>query len=784
MSALRNRTFSYSPAVQSLLPLFYAAWADRVLSPSEVKILREKVAKLAFLSDQDHQVLRRWADPAHPPTRDLFKFWEILIRDVSRVLPEGKSATLVDIGLALAARAEKVNGREERATDWSAPEVRTQLEALEERLGQIRLETYRQIFPHYDDQRQEVGERRQAGFDPLDMQALLDEPFSDLRQRMRLLLADPVFHYRTLREKEAYREQVLVWCKLLAEQGLGALSYPEEYGGTDDMGRYAAVFETLGYHDLSLTIKFGVQFGLFGGSVLALGTKRHHDRYMEAIGKLELPGCFAMTETGHGSNVRGLETTATYDPDTNEFIVHTPRLEAGKEYIGNALHGRMATVFAQLIVEGENHGVHAVLIPLRDEAGHVLPGIRVEDNGYKLGLNGVDNGRIWFDNVRVPRENLLNRFGEVSPEGIYGSPIENPSRRFFTMLGTLVGGRVCVPLAGLSAAKSGLAIAIKYALRRRQFAPSFNEPETLLLDYPSHQRRLLPHLAKAYGLHFGLRYLADRYVRRSEEDIREVETLAAGFKAYATWFTTETLQECREACGGKGYLAENRFADLKADTDIFTTFEGDNTVLMQLVAKGVLSDFRKEFNDEGLTAVLRHLSGRVATAIAERNPIAIRRTDTDHLLDSQFHLAAFRYRERNLLFSLAQRMRGWIREGLTSYEAFLRCQTHSLALAEAYVEHIVLAKFVEAVEEQENDRLRATLKRLCDLYALSTIERHKGWYLEQDYMSGAKSKAIRKLVDVLCGEVRKDTAALVEAFAIPEACLAAPIARSTPQPAV
>ena len=169
------------------------------------------------------------------------------------------------------------------------------------------------------------------------------------------------------------------------------------------------------------------------------------------------------------------------------------------------------------------------------------------------------------------------------------------------MLGTLVGGRVSVPKAGLSAAKSALAIAIKWATKRRQFGSSDTVPENILLDYPSHQRRLLPKLAKAYACHFGLEYLADRYVNHTEEDIREIETLAAGMKSYATWFATETIQECREACGGKGYLVENRFADLKADTEIFTTFEGDNTVLMQLVAKGVLSAFNENFHAEAVS---------------------------------------------------------------------------------------------------------------------------------------------------------------------------------------
>ena len=116
-----------------------------------------------------------------------------------------------------------------------------------------------------------------------------------------------------------------------------------------------------------------------------------------------------------------------------------------------------------------------------------------------------------------------------------------------------------------------------------------------------HQRRLLPLLARTYALHFAQAELVDDFVRvfggrrHDEHDRRALEAQAAGTKALGTWHATETIQMCREACGGAGYLAENRLATLKADTDVFTTFEGDNTVLLQLVAKGLLTDYRESF---------------------------------------------------------------------------------------------------------------------------------------------------------------------------------------------
>ncbi len=764
---------SYPPAVLSLIPLFYVGWADSILSPSEIKLIEERIQSLPFISKKDVQILKKWSDPSQPPSPELFKKWVRLMQSANAEIPDSERHTLIDVGLQMAKQSAQTADEQAWFTN---PETKQALEDIQTILGVDSIEQYRNIFSLEQRQSEHKEVVEQPSFSVDAMKTILDGDRIELKDKMRTLLSDPVFEYSTLRDKDAYRNQVLEWTQLLAKQGLGILSFPKAQGGQDDMEAYATVFEMLGYHDLSLAIKFGVQFGLFGGSILFLGTEEHHEKYLNDTGTTELLGCFAMTETGHGSNVRALQTTATYDPDTEEFIIHTPTEQDGKEYIGNAMHSTMASVFAQLIVNGENHGVHAVLVPLRDENHQLLEGVRVEDNGYKLGLNGVDNGRIWFNQVRVPRANLLNRYGRVSKEGEYSSPIENPGKRFFTMLGTLVGGRVCVPRAGLSATKSGLSIAIKHALKRRQFAPNPNEPETLLLDYPSHQARLMPLLAKAYAVHFGLAYLSDRFNNRSEADIREIETLAAGMKSYATWFTTEALQECREACGGKGYLSENRIGDLKADTDIFTTFEGDNTVLLQLVAKGLLSDFQKEFHDEGYRAVLRYLATQVTDTVSEYNPFFTRNTDSQHLLSTDFLLDAFRFRERKLLYTVSDRIRGLIKKQISSYDAFLRVQNHILELALAYIERIILEQFAIAVIETEDVECQKMLQTLFQLYALHTIHGHKGWYLENDYMTGAKTKAIRRLIFKLNKDVRADALPLVEAFAIPDALLAAKIA--------
>ena len=475
-----------------------------------------------------------------------------------------------------------------------------------------------------------------------------------------------------------------------------------------------------------------------------------------------------MSETGHGSNVKGIQTTAHYLHQTRSFIIHTPNIEAQKDYIGNAaVHGQLATVFAKLILNEVDYGVAAFLVPIRSVEGKVCKGVTITDCGVKMGLNGIDNGRIKFDNVSIPYESMLDRFVSIDENGIFQSPIQSENKRFFTMLGTLVGGRIGVPRSALTASKIGLATAIRYSNLRKQFGPE-KGLEVPILNYRMHQRRLLPRVAKTYALHFALRYITERYVQKVESEAQEIEAIAAGIKAYTTWHNTATLQECRECCGGKGFLSENRIDDLKNDSDVYTTFEGDNTVLMQLVAKSRLTEFKQSFYHIGVTGYVKYFASQAYSSVSQKNPIAVRITDEDHLLDHEFHHNAFKYREQDILTSVAKRLKRLLDDGMDSFDAFNVCQHHLIEAAEAYVERIVLEQFFIAIAKENNTACHHVLIPLYNLYALYTIESHKDWYLESEYMAPVKTKAIRKLVNQLCWDLRKEAVPLVDAFGIPD----------------
>ncbi|MCO6164095.1 acyl-CoA dehydrogenase [Flavobacterium sp. NRK F7] len=748
-----------SPKLQAFIPLFYLVWSDDLLTIKEFQTLASFIKNQDWLNQEEKEYLLSNIDRSNPPSRETISNWNEKIR--KSILKNPSIASSFDV-------AKMLSNNEAQIVS-----LKPYFLKIENDLGYLSEEvisTFKTTVDTFTSKNNTLSQ-----FDVTKLTTVLDGNQVGIINKVKTVISRPEFAYEYGQDITAYRNKVYDWCKILAKENFGNKAYPKEYGGGNDIEAYFAIMETLSYHDLSLVIKFGVQFGLWGMSVYSLGTKKHYEKYLKNIGDLTLPGCFAMTETHHGSNVKGLETTATYNHKDKTFSIHTPHPKAQKEYIGNAaLHGQMATVFAKLIIDDHDYGVNAFIVPLRDSVGNMVKGVTIGDCGHKMGLNGVDNGTIRFDQVIIPKENMLDRFASVNENGAFESPIPSDNRRFFTMLGTLVGGRIGIPRSALSAAKSGITIAIKYADQRRQFGPDGGS-EVPILNYRMHQRRLFPHLATIYATHFGLHYLTRRFLEKNEEEMQEIEALAAGLKAYSTWSTTAILQECREACGGKGYLSENRIDDLKNDTEIYTTFEGDNTVLMQLVAKNRLSEFRKEFGKMNSLGIINYVFENAKTALSEKNPIVTRTTEAAHLLDFEFHLQAFQYREKTILASAAKRIKRLIDEGLEPYDAFNVVQHHMIEVAQAYLERILLEQFHEKISQVQDQAIQAVLKQLAQLFALSVIEKNKAWYLEEGYMEPVKTKAIRKMVNQLCWEIRPNAVGLVDAFAIPDSCLAAPI---------
>ncbi|XP_016298638.1 acyl-coenzyme A oxidase-like protein isoform X5 [Sinocyclocheilus anshuiensis] len=507
--------------------------------------------------------------------------------------------------------------------------------------------------------------------------------------------------------------------------------------------------------------------------LLRLPFMKEHLRNQE----LQFTGMFAMTERGHGSNVRGILTEARYNQSTQEFIIHTPSEDAQKMYIGNAMKGNYAAVFAQLIINGESQGPHCFIVPIRDQNGVMWPGVTTIDMKHKEGLHGVDNGILIFNNVRIPQENLLRKFGSVSADGLYSSPVLSKSSRFNAMLAALTPTRLGLTVQAMAAMKLGLVIAVRYSHSRRQFGPK-DQDEVKIIEHQTQYLRLMPHLAAAFALIFTTRYAAglmdDALCQGQDlQSNRALQALVAGLKAYSTWENVTCLQDCRECTGGMGFMMENRIPSLKCDSDVFVTFEGDNMVMLQVVVRELLTQYTKLMGNNLVMGLIRNWTSSVSDSLRT----SFLGFSVDKVGDLMFLLKAVSYRERVLQRSLASRLYTKVEKNKDEFfMAWNACLHHVTTLAMAHIHRVTLEQFALAVRECHIKEDRALLTKFCLLHGTSLVYQERAWYLEHNYLTPNTSRQIRSQLLELCRSVKDDALKVVDYFNIPSCCIQAPIA--------
>lgn len=733
-----------APDRAAIRALIYFAWTDDVASYAVVEELK---ASMNALSDEAGHVAETWLDVDNPPS---IVALHRLRRSIRKDMAQSERPEPSDV---------------ERTLLFD-------LTGLDLYRLQNNLAGTRPAGTHEPRQWTEEERTRCAT-----ITAAIEGEAHPLWQNIAEILQDDAFRYLNAPSVEEHRTKVLEWIDILAKKNVPAEFFSAEFDEVDLTGM-VQTFAALSTFDLSLVVKFGVQFGLFGGSIFFLGTERHHKELLPRIIRGEFLGGFAMTESGHGSDVKNIETRAMFDTERDGFILHSPTRSSWKEWIGNAARdGEAMTVFAQLIVDDEHFGVHAFHVPIRDHEGALLDGIKVEDCGYKMGLNGVDNGRIAFDNIFVPRGDLLDRYAQVDADGTYHSDIRSQDARFFTMLGTLVGGRLSVAFGALTAARTALMIAIHYGLSRTQFGPEHGE-ECAIMDYIAHQERLIPPLAEGLMLHITMNDLLRRFDASDDnEDRRQLEGITAGMKAHCTWYAIDTTQASRECTGGQGYLMANRIAQIRRDVDVFATFEGDNTVLMNLFAKNELSGYARSFKQDLAGTMIRRIRTLAKQNIVEKNPILTGKTDEKHLRSADYHLRALELRSESLLHSVAKRIKHRTDDGMDPFVAFSDIGDHVQAFAQARTEYEIVKTTAQWIEGLDHDPALDVLETCRQLTALNFIYKRRAFYLENSYMEPSKAHAIRKLRLQLIRELKEDAFVLSSAISYAEEALDSPIGR-------
>ncbi|GMR33140.1 hypothetical protein PMAYCL1PPCAC_03334 [Pristionchus mayeri] len=502
-----------------------------------------------------------------------------------------------------------------------------------------------------------------------------------------------------------------------------------DYFDEGPLFQFLAVGRTL--HCISL------HFGMFLPTIQNQSDEEQLEEWLPQAASLAILGTFAQTELGHGSNLSKLETTATYDPKTEQFVLHTPTMSAAKWWPGglgkSASH---AAVMAQLYTNGECKGPHLFMVPLRDSTTHApLPGITVGDIGPKFGINANDNGFLVFNHYRIPRRNMFMKYSKVTPDGSYIAP---PHAKLG--FGAMVLVRSLMIRDQASQLGSAAVIAIRYSAVRRQGEINDGEGEVQILDYRTQQYRLLPQLARSYAFLFAayevkaLYFEVTNQIRDSAnvELLPELHALSSGLKAVITWEVAQGIEQLRLSCGGHGYSRASGLPDIYTYSVGGCTYEGENIVMLLQVAR-FLMKIAKEVRKG--KPKLAEIAGYIGEKDSGRARIQSWKTCSDADIVHDFEAVA-----RRLIFSSYDRLASM--EGqMNKKEAWNAC---SIDLCKA----------------------ARVMHTLAKLYAFDLISGAGGHFMKGGFLSEKQSEQVQTDIYEMLKTLRPEAVGLADAWAI------------------
>lgn len=608
-----------------------------------------------------------------------------------------------------------------------------------------------------------LRERQKCTFDSKELTLWLDGSSEKIAIRHELednFLNDPLLQDKVPAKykshKEIYEDAIRKGCIVLEK-----LEYLQSIGKSDMRTYMQSLGGMLGSAILKDGNPITLHFVMFIPALLGQATPEQQAFWLSRAWSCSIIGTYAQTELGHGTFIRGLETTATYDPKTKEFVLNSPTLTSYKWWPGGLGHtANYAIVVAQLYSQGECKGIHPFIVQLRDEETHEpLPGIKIGEIGTKLGMNATNNGFLGFENVRIPRNHMLMKNSQILEDGTY---IKATSDKL--TYGTMMFVRVVLVQDIASYISKAVTIAVRYSAIRRQSQIKSDEPESQIIDYMTQQYKLFPNLAMYFAITTAANWIWNMYnnvtaeLHQGElERLPELHALACCLKATASTDGAKGIEELRLSCGGHGYMDSSNLPATYGLVTASCTYEGENTVLLLQTARYLMKVWRQAVRGNPLPPTVEYLSNLARGT--EQEP-----WDDSLMCIVKAHQAV----AAGKIHLATQNMDRKIKKGRSPEDAWNETSIELMQAAESHCRAFIVMRYVTAINELTtvSKELHIVLKQLCTLYCVYWVLQRTGDFLRFSTLKKENVSALQSRLEEMLIAIRPNAVGIVDGFDI------------------
>ncbi|XP_051159281.1 probable peroxisomal acyl-coenzyme A oxidase 1 isoform X1 [Leptopilina boulardi] len=607
-------------------------------------------------------------------------------------------------------------------------------------------------------------EREKCTFQPEELTHFLDgnvQKTIDRRETENFFLKDPELRMKLspkyLSHKEVYEDAVKKSCLILKK-----VKEFQDTGRGGDINIYSQILGgMLGSAILKDGNPLSLHFVMFIPTIMGQGTIEQQAEWITRAWFCNIIGTYAQTELGHGTFIRGLETTSTYDPSTQEFILNSPTLTSYKWWPGGLGHtANYAVVVAQLYTKSECKGIHPFIVQLRDEETHEpLPGIKIGEIGTKLGMNGTNNGFLGFDNYRIPRTNMLMKNSKILEDGTY---VKAPNSKL--TYGTMMFVRVVLIKDASRYLSKACTIAIRYSAVRKQGQIKAEGPETQIIDYVTQQYKLFPSLATCFALLMAADYIWELYNNVNAEldqgeleRLPELHALSCCLKAVATADATVAAEKLRMSCGGHGYMDASNLPTTYGLLTAMCTYEGENTVLLLQTARYLVKAWKQAVNHESLPPTVKYLEA--AARRGKRRPW--KNTLTCIIIAHQAVAAG-------KIQLAVENMERRIKSGMSQEDAWNATSIELSQAAESHCRVFLVETYINGVKRltSVSKNLHQVLLQICEIYSIYWVLQRVGDFLRFSCLNTQDVPVLQKRLEELLSLVRPNAVGIVDGFDI------------------